>query len=208
MNSRDRLDVLLDSSVPDAVTITDALARDMDAATILAEAQVNSGRTRSGRTPRLAIALGLAVLLTGGAGAAVAAGGFDWLPWAQTPDVSYPFTLPSGRGCEIRLVLEEIEPEGNWDQLVEDVGSIVVEPDRVERWVTSIQNEPTTVIQVLDTNGQLKDPAIGMTPTQDDLYANAAYVALSEQLGQASLDAGVELWWSSNAQMLCEAVAP
>lgn len=82
MNSQDRLDVLLDSSVPDAVTITDAVTRDMDAATSMAESRVTSERSQSRRTPRLAVAFGLAVLLTGGAGAAVAAGGFDWLPWA------------------------------------------------------------------------------------------------------------------------------
>lgn len=208
MNSRDRLDVLLDSSVPDAVTITDALTRDMDAATAMAESQVTSARSLSHRTPRLAVAFGLVVLLTGGAGAAVAAGGFNWLPWAQDPDVSYPFTLPSGRECEIRLVLQEIEPEGDWDAFVEDVGSIVVDPVNVERWVTTIRKDPQTAIQVLNTDGQLEDPTIGTEPTEDDRYATANYVALSEQLGQASVDAGIELWWSSDAQMLCEAVAP
>lgn len=207
MNSRDPLDALLDSSAPDAVTVTDALTRDLNAATAMAESQVTSELPRPRRTPRLAVALGLAVLLTGGAGAAVAAGGFNWLPWAQTPDVSYPFTLPSGRECEIRLVLEETEPEGDWDKFVQDVGNIVVEPDRVERWATTIRNEPTAAIQVLDTNGELKDPTIGTKPTEDDLYATANYVALSDQLSQASIDAGIELWWNADAQMLCEAVA-
>jgi hypothetical protein len=210
MNSRDRLDVLLDSSAADAVTITDAITRDLDAATAMAESQVTSERSRSRRTPRLAVAFGLAVLLTGGAGAAVAAGGFDWLPWAQTPDVSYPFTLPSGRECEIRLVLKETEPEagGDWDAFVENVSSIAVDPVNVERWVTTIRNEPTTAIQVLNADGQLEDPIIGTEPTEDDRYATANYFVLSEQLGQASVDAGIELWWSSGAQMLCEAVAP
>lgn len=210
MNSRDRLDVLLDSSVPDAVTITDAITRDMDTATAMAESQVTSERPRPRRTPRLAVAFGLAVLLTGGAGAAVAAGGFDWLPWAQDPDVSYPFTLPSGRECEVRLVLEETEPEagGDWDAFVNNASSITVDPVNVERWVTTIRNDPTAAIQVLNAGGRLEDPSMGIKPTEDDLYATANYVALSEQLGQASTDAGIALWWNSDAQMLCEAVAP
>lgn len=107
-------------------------------------------------------------------------------------------------------MLEETEPEaaGDWDGFVANVDSITVDPVNVERWVTTIRNDPTTTIQVLNADGQLEDPKIGTEPTEDDRYATANYVALSQQLSQASVDAGIELWWNSDAQMLCEAVAP
>lgn len=208
MTSPDQLHALLDRSAPPAVTITDAVARDLDSATAMARAHVTSERQRPRRAPRFAAAFGLAALLTGGAGAAVAAGGFDWLPWAQDPDVSYPFALPSGRECGIRLVLEEIEPEGNWDAFLSDVESMTIDPANVARWVKTIEDDPTATLTTVGTDGQFSEGILASDATEDDVHAAATYAAVTDSLLQASVDAGVATWWSSNAQMQCEPVAP
>lgn len=208
MDTPDRLDLLLERTAPDAVHIDDALARDMDAVAALARAQVAAERRPVRRIPRVAAGLGLAVLLCGGAGAAVAAGGFDWLPWAQDPDVAYAFTLPSGRECEARIVLEQTEPEGDWDAFVADVGDLTIDPAAVDRRADEIRSDPDAIIQVLGADGSWQDPQPGVAPTEDDWSATAHYVALTEATTRLSAAAGIDGWWTSDAQLLCEAVNP
>ncbi len=55
------------------------------------------------RVPRIALGVGLAVLLVGGAGVAVAADRFEWRPWAQDPVAEYSLALPSGLDCAVRI---------------------------------------------------------------------------------------------------------
>jgi len=208
MDTPDRLDLLLERTAPDAVHIDDALTRDMDAVAALARAQVAAERRPVRRIPRVTAGLGLAVLLCGGAGAAVAAGGFDWLPWAQDPDVAYAFTLPSGRECEARIVLEQTEPEGDWDAFVADVGALTIDPAVVDRRADEIRSDPHTIIQVLGADGSWQDPQPGVEPTDDDWSATAHYVVLGEATNRLSAAAGIDGWWTSDAQLLCEAVTP
>jgi hypothetical protein len=92
----------LERSAPTTLRVGDDLNRVMDHATYAARSQVAAEQACT-RTPRLVAGVGLAVLLTG-AGAAVAAGRFEWLPWALDPDAAYVVTLPSGRDCELRVV--------------------------------------------------------------------------------------------------------
>src|SRR5437868_7302393 len=103
----DALDDLLHRSAPTTVAPTPALHEDLAAMMRDADTEVarTEPRTRR-RASRLAIGAGLALAMLGGAGAAVAAGGFEWLPWAQHPDVAYAYTLPSGRACEARVLTD------------------------------------------------------------------------------------------------------
>lgn len=208
MDTPDRLDLLLEHTAPDAVHIDDALTRDMDTVAALARAQVAAERPPVRRVPRVTAGLGLAALLCCGAGAAVATGGFDWLPWAQDPDVAYAFTLPSGRECEVRIVLEQTEAAGEWDAFVTGVGTLSVDQKAVDRRADEIRSDPHAIIQVLGADGSSQDPQPGVEPTEDDWSATAHYVALGEATNRLSAAAGIDGWWTSDAQLLCEAVNP
>lgn len=208
MDTHDRLDLLLERTAPTTLSIGDDLTRAMDHMSRGARAQVTAEQPRGRRTPRLAAGVGLAVLLTGGAGAAVAAGGFEWLPWAQDPDAASVFTLPSGRECELRMVVEQTEDVGDWSGFVADVGRLSVEDAAVERWVDQIRSDPQAIIQVLDADGQWADPRPGTEPSEDDVYATAHWVAMGEEVRQQADRAGVVFGFGGDQQMQCEVMAP
>src|SRR5687768_13667543 len=52
------------------------------------------------------------VLVIGGGGVAVAAGLVSWPVGFEDPDAALEFVLPSGRACEIRLVVHDIGDVG------------------------------------------------------------------------------------------------
>ena len=208
MDNQDRLELMLERSAPTALAVDDDLTRAMDNAAHTARAEVTAEQTRVRRVPRLVAGVGLVVLLTGGAGAAVAAGGFEWLPWAQNPDAAYVFTLPSGRGCELRVIVEQTEDIGDWNGFVANVGHLAVEDAVVERWADQIRSDPQTLIQVLGNEGQWEDRAPGSEPSQDDLYATAHWGAMGEEVRQQADEAGVVFGFGGDQQMQCEVVAP
>lgn len=208
MDNQDRLALLLERSTPEAFPVGADLIREMDQVAYAARAQVTARRPRVRRTPRLVAGVGLAILLTGGAGAAVAAGGFDWLPWAQDPDTAYLFTLPSGRECELRVVVEQTEDVGDWDAFVSTAGRLSVDGSAVESWARDIRSDPQAIVQVLDANGQWEDPQPGAKPSEDDLYATAHWVAMGEELRKLADEAGVAFGFGGDQQMQCEVVAP
>lgn len=208
MDTQDRLDQLLERSAPATLHVGDDLTRALDQATYTARAQVTAGQPRVRRMPRVMAGVGLAVLLIGGAGAAVAAGGFDWLPWAQDPDAAYVFTLPSGRECEMRVVVEQTEDAGDWDTFVANVGHLTVEDAAVERWADQIRSDPQAIIPLLDANGQWQDAGPAAEPSDDDVYATAHKVAMGEAVRQRAEEAGVVWGFGGDEQLQCEAVAP
>lgn len=208
MDTRDPLDLMLERSAPTTVNIGDDLARDLDQVAFAARSQVAAERRPARRMPRVVAGIGLAVLLTGGAGAAVASGGFDWLPWAQEPDAAYVFTLPSGRECEIRSAVEPLEDVGDWDAFVADIGQLAVDDASVERWAEEIRSDDQAIIQMLGTDGEWYDPGPDGTPTQDDLYASAHWVAFGEEVVAQATEAGVVWGFTGDQAMHCEAVTP
>ena len=92
----DPLDDLLASSSP-RTAVASPLEMDAMIADARGEVPVRS------RVPRVALGLGLSVLLVGGAGVAVATDGFDWAPWAQDPVGAVSFTMANGFDCELRF---------------------------------------------------------------------------------------------------------
>lgn len=94
--SPDSLDDLLDNSGPRTVA---AATAELDAMIADARREVPVRR----RVPRVAIGVGLAALLVGGASVAVATDGFDWAPWAQDPVGAVGFTMATGFDCELRF---------------------------------------------------------------------------------------------------------
>lgn len=61
-------------------------------------------RVTAGVTAAAALAL-----VIGGGGVAVASGLVSWPVGYEDPDGAYSFTLPSGRACEVRLIIGEAE---------------------------------------------------------------------------------------------------
>lgn len=92
----DPLDDLLELSTP---RTADASQADIDAMIADARAEVPARR----RVPRVALGIGLAAFLVGGAGVAVATDGFGWAPWAQDPVGAVSFTMANGFDCELRF---------------------------------------------------------------------------------------------------------
>lgn len=95
--TRDTLDDLLDSSAP-----ATRAADDGSLTTMIRAARAETQPTRR-RTPRVALGVGIAALLVGGAGVAVATDGFAWAPWVQDPVGSVSFTMAGGFDCELRF---------------------------------------------------------------------------------------------------------
>lgn len=91
----DPLDDLLEHSSPRI-----AIAPKLDIEAMIADAR---GTAPARRVPRVALGVGLAVLLAGGAGVAAATDGFDWAPWAQDPVGAVSFTMANGFDCELRF---------------------------------------------------------------------------------------------------------
>ncbi|WP_433675327.1 hypothetical protein [Microbacterium gorillae] len=209
MDTHDRLDQLLQRSAPPDLTVDDDLTRALNQTTHDARAQVLAEKPRARRTPRVLAGLGLAIVLMGGAGTAVANGGLSWLPWAQDPDAVYAFTLPSGRECELRsMVVEPREPAGDWDGFVASVGNLDVDETLVESWADLIRSDPETRIQFVNADGEWEDPERDVPPTEDDIYAIAHRVAMSETVARLAEQAKVGLAFDGDEQLLCEAVAP
>ncbi len=130
------------------------------------------------------------------------------MPWAQDPDAEYVFTLPSGRGCEVRVVVEQTEDVGDWDAFVTNVRHLAVDDAAVERWVEDIRSNPQAIVQVLDADGQFEDPKPGVEPSEDDWYATAHWVAMGDEVRQLAEESGVVSGFGGDEQLQCEAVAP
>lgn len=201
------LDRLLAMSSPTVVAVDDALIRDVDRVTMAAQRLIAGEQRRPRRSRPLFVGLALALAICSGAGAAVASGGFAWLPWAQNPDVSQSFALPSGRQCEERIILKRTWYAGDWDRFVADAGRIRVDESAVDETLQEIR-KPGAAIQMLTPAGRLSDPPPGAEPTEDDWYLTARHVAVGHELNHLSRVAGLGDDWSSDFQVQCAVAAP
>lgn len=95
------LDELLDEARPGTTPVTAEIEDELARMTVASRTDTTLARRPHRRAGRIATAGLVAAVLLGGAGAAAAAvtGGFDsW--WADEPDGSYSFVLPSGATCQ------------------------------------------------------------------------------------------------------------
>ncbi|MFT4258631.1 hypothetical protein [Microbacterium sp.] len=99
----EELDGLLNASAPNTRTIDRIEVRAM-----MADAREAARPARSPRRVGAGMAAGAALaLVIGGGGVAVASGLVAWPSGFEDPDGFYAFTLPSGRACEVRLIVED-----------------------------------------------------------------------------------------------------
>jgi len=213
----DPLDVLLDGSAPAGAPDDPALRRDLG---VMASEARTASRSRR-RPVRLVATAGLAALLVSGAGAAVAGSVFDWEPWAQDPDLAYPFVLPSGRACEARVSVYDVvsidengsvqrDPADDSDFARHLRGVDVVGEADVRAEVAEVRLRDTRVSYVAVTpDGHLEDvPATASGPTEDDVHAAAVSAAVRDALGEEAAAFGRGDRWTTDEAVLCEAVAP
>jgi hypothetical protein len=140
--------------------------------------------------------------------AAAAAGLFRWDGWAESPDITYSFTLPSGRQCEERILINDTVTAGDgiatpsprgaaikeWARSADfnaliDVPAELAALDpadgmpRAEKEAGRIQPNPdgpdALMIVLLDDGGLNVVPKTDDGPSADDLYANAVNTGLS-----------------------------
>ncbi|MGF6821250.1 hypothetical protein M2317_000136 [Microbacterium sp. ZKA21] len=219
--TRDQMDDLLDASAPTAQTIAPS---DVRAMVLEARTQAPPSRPRRRTKAGLAAVSALALVL-GGGGVAVAAGIITWPDNLQNPDTSFAFEVPSGRACEVRLVVEPVAQQPDdpspdrdaaaavqaeatqWLRSVDLQASIDLETARnqAERILTEQHEVGMTI--VIGADGWLADAALAdRAPDADDVEAfavdRAVRAAMAAHLAQAGYPEG-DWVFSSDGGVKC-----
>ncbi|MBO0979440.1 hypothetical protein [Microbacterium sp. SD291] len=219
----EQLDEILNASAWPARAVELPAIRSM-----MADAAEVARPARTRRRVRAGVAAGAALaLMIGGGGVAVASGLVSWPTGFEDPDGSYAFTLPSGRGCEVRLIIEDqtdpAEPspddagiravqesvatwlrEGALDRDL-DLGAADAEAARI----LAEQEEEYRMTVLIGADGWLTDAAVTPgRPDADDARAFAVDRAVRAAMGEHLLEAGFpdNTWTgSTNGGVKCEA---
>jgi len=219
----DPLDALLARSAPPVAR--PALGAEL--AAMAADAR-REALPRRRRAAKLAIGAGVTALLLGGAGVAFGEDVFPWQAWAQDPDVSVSFTLPSGRACETRILVDPTTSAGD--------GIQTPAPDspHMREWIRSTDllagfdaAKTLTGVPVSTDDGgpfrRLPDGSYERVPggwtkrmpgpdgtvepprtfTEDERYQRAVEMYISERIREES-DRTRTADWSSSWQTECE----
>ncbi|MFK4760851.1 hypothetical protein ACI3KS_07945 [Microbacterium sp. ZW T5_45] len=225
----EQFDALLDASAPAPRVVDRADVRAMmTAAAEAAEAAEPPDTWRPRRRVRISLAAAAAVaLMIGGGGVAVASGLVSWPSGYEDPDGSYAFTLPSGRACEVRLVVED-QTASDEDAGADDATTRAVQ-DALTSWLREGALERDLDLQEADAEAArilAEQRAVGMTvligadgwltdeaiapgrPDDDDARAFAVDRAVRAALADRLVDAGFppQTWTvSAEGGVKCEA---
>lgn len=149
-------------------------------------------RTRA-RAPKrigtIAAAGGLVLLLAGGAAAAATG---VWRPWAETPDGSFTYVLPSGIECEERIgVVEADDPDvrAALQSIFQTVDVVAEAEPGVSSWERRLRADGGA----LDIAQTWVETGRTSLPTVDDVIAQMAYSravddVISSELRERGLD--------------------
>lgn len=201
----DQLNTMLEASAPETSRIDASAVRAMMSD---AEAMARPSRARHRVKIGAAAAAALA-LVVGGGGVAIASGLVSWPSNLENPDGSYAFTLPSGRACEVRLIVTD---DASDDDQSEDVELQREIQDDVANWlrsgaldreldlpaaeeeavrVLSEQAEDYGMTVLIGGDGELTDhKSVEGRPTVDDVRAFAVNRAIHGALTDHLRDAG------------------
>lgn len=149
-------------------------------------------RTRV-RTPKrigtIAAAGGLALLLAGGAAAAATG---VWKPWAETPDGSFTYVLPSGIECEERIGVVDVDApdlRAALQSIFQTVDVVAEAEAGVPAWERRLRADggALDIAQTWVATGRTS------LPTVDDVIAQMAYSravdeVISSELRERGLD--------------------
>lgn len=143
------------------------------------------------RVWRLSLTAGVSLAAVIGVGAAAAAAGLLWAPWAQTPDGSFTYKLPSGIACEERVGnLHAENPEVQ--QAVQEIFSSrdVVADSDVAAWNERLLAEDSALAYAEAT---VRDSSLpGYSTTADVIYGMAVSRAVMETVDQELVQRGFD----------------
>lgn len=215
----DPLDDLLTRSVPPtpAHLSADQLRSMSKAARTQADTGVDTVRRRRHRL-HWGIVAGITGALLVGGGAAVAGGLINWEPEYQNPDTAFTFSLPSGRACEVRVVVDEA-----WGGPGDDQAAAQQSLDALRTWMhdTDIQShldmdaarasvaqrakDSTTTTGVIGPDGWLADVSQSPnTQTADDRAAIAVDQAVRTLIAEHMDKDGPREMWAAHGGVKCE----
>lgn len=204
MMDQDDLDRALRSLARPATTITPAIEDELAKLTITTMREATSSST----SPpwRFAVAGVLSVGAIVGVGAAAVATGL-WAPWAQTPDGSFTYVLPSGVTCEERVGdLYADNPDVR--SAVQDIFATtdVVAVSDVAGSVAELEADDATVAYA--EAALAAGDVHGMTTTADVIYSMAVSNAVSETVQEQLAARGFDMSEEQNlisfqGQALC-----
>ena len=214
--TRDQLDDLLDASAPAARTIASS---DVRAMALDARATVRPSAPRRRTKAGVAAVCALALVL-GGGGVAVAAGLISWPENLQNPDTSFAFDVPSGRACEVRLVVEPVAEQPDdpspdrdeaaaiqaevtqWLRSVDLQASLDLETARDQATRILAEQHEAGMTIVIGTDGWLADAALAdRAPDADDVEAFAVDRAVRAAMAGHLIRAGYpEDVWEFSAE--------
>ncbi|WP_217183763.1 hypothetical protein [Streptomyces sp. AC495_CC817] len=201
----DRLTSILDTSAPTARVLDAGIVRRM-----ILDAETMARPARARRRARIGIAAAASLaLVVGGGGVAIASGLVAWPSGFEDPDGSYAFTLPSGRACEVRLIVEDrtdpSEPSADdaaTTALQESVASwlrggaldrdldLVAADAEAER-ILADQETDSGMTVLIGSDGWLTDAAVEPgRPDADDARAFAVDRAVHAAMTSHLIDAG------------------
>ncbi|PRB18970.1 hypothetical protein [Microbacterium sp. MYb62] len=183
---------------PDLDVALRAMVRD-------AEDTARPVRPRRRATVGVAAATALALVI-GGGGVAVASGLVSWPGGFEDPDGAYSFSLPSGRACEVRLIIGDPatidDPTAEVDRSTDTETQRALQ-DEVAQWlrggaldralnlpaaeaeVRAIYDEQAVVgmTVIIGADGWLEDAAsVPGRPDADDIHAFAVDRAVGEAM--------------------------
>lgn len=208
--SPDLIDDLLDRSAP-ATRAADAAHVDA----MIADAEQHARPRRPRRRVTIGIAAGVAALFVAGGGVAFASGLIDWQSRYESPDASYPVTLPSGRQCEVRIIAvgaednDRTSPQASaelkkWLSDADLVSGLDLTAARAEDARQAAESPDQTV--VIGPEGWLMDsPQKPGTRSADDVYAHIVDIAVRTEVLAEVGDLGLDLRTSTfNGGIRCE----
>lgn len=201
---RDELDLALLNVAYPTTQITPAVENELASLTI---ATLREARPRARKRGwRFVLTAGIPVVAVFGVGAAAVATGL-WAPWAQTPDGTFTYTLPSGVRCEERIGNLHAE-NPDIQSAVQDIFATmdVVADSDVDAW-----NERLLAADSLHEYAQAtvaSSSSPGYRTIEDVIYGMAVSHAVLETVDQELVERGFDLsdernMISSQGQTLC-----
>lgn len=185
----DELDQVLRRLASPATQITPAVEDELASLTI-ATRRVARPVARK-RAWRLSLTAGIPAVAVFGIGAAAMATGL-WAPWAQTPDGTFTYTLPSGVSCEQRVGdLHSENPD--IQRAVQEIFAttdVVAESDIAARneWLLAEDSAIEYAQATVESSGS---PGYGTI--EDVIYGMAVRTAVLETVDQKLVERGFQV---------------
>jgi hypothetical protein len=192
---RDHLDELLDQSSPGTTRMTNDVVDELTRLRVATQPPAPRAGVRRKRWARPAAVALAAIVLSGGAATAAATTGL-WAPWAETPDGTLNYTLPSGAECELRIGnvngtdSEAVQAARDFYRET-DINALLTDKN-IDRTIAQLRTEESTL---MNEDGTTEPAGYGTEHYNADSEYDSAVNrivsdALSEVLARQGIDGG------------------